>query len=223
MSETSPQSVATGERPGATAPIDIAPQRRPGSNRVRRFVQSGADWLHLTFASAVVLGVFLQVYLIGAYIFGAGQGALDAHRTAGFALQGPELFVLLTALIAWLPRIDLLLSFLLAIIGFVQAGLANAHQWVGGLTHCSPSSCSALPRRSHSAGCTATAALPRESPFRDSGEPAAHIRGTCRCSSQARTLEDQELLLLVSGVTTHVPAGSHDRDSRRLSSRHAIR
>ena len=112
MSETSPQSVATAERPGATVPIDIAPQRRPGWNRVRRFVQSGADWLHLTFASAVVLGVFLQVYLIGAYIFGAGQGALDAHRTAGFALQGPELFVLLTALIAWLPRIDLLLSFL---------------------------------------------------------------------------------------------------------------
>ena len=125
MSETSPESVATAERPGATAPIDIAPQRRPGWNRVRRVVQSGADWLHLTFASAVVLGVFLQVYLIGAYIFGAGQGALDAHRTAGFALQGPELFVLLTALIAWLPRIDLLLSFLVAIIGFVQAGLAK--------------------------------------------------------------------------------------------------
>jgi hypothetical protein len=88
---------------------------------------------NLTFASAIVLSVFLQVYLIGAYIFGAGQGALDAHRTAGFALQGPELFVLLTALIAWLPRIDLLLSFLVAVVGFVQAGLASAHQWVGGL------------------------------------------------------------------------------------------
>ena len=40
--------------------------------------------------------------------------------------------VLLTALIAWLPRIDLLLSFLVAIVGFVQAGLASAHEWVGG-------------------------------------------------------------------------------------------
>jgi len=133
MNDTSPQSAATAERHGATAPIDIAPKRRPGRNRVRRFVRSGADWLHLTFSSAIVLGVFLQVYLIGAYIFGAGQGALDAHRTAGFALQGPELFVFLTALIAWLARLDLLLSLLVAIVGFIQAGLANAHDWVGGL------------------------------------------------------------------------------------------
>jgi hypothetical protein len=130
---TSPQSVATSEPQSTTAPIDIAPHRPPGWKRVRRLVRSGADWLHLTFASAIVLGVFLQVYLIGAYIFGAGPGALDAHRTAGFALQGPELFVLLTALIAWLSRIDLLLSFLVTIVGFVQAGLASAHQWVGGL------------------------------------------------------------------------------------------
>jgi hypothetical protein len=133
MSDTSPGRVATAERRGATAPIDIAPQRRPGWNRVRRFIRTGADWLHLAFASAIVLGVFLQVYLIGAYIFGAGQGALDAHRATGFALQGPELFVLLTALIAWLPRTDLLLSFLIAIVGFVQAALASAHEWVGGL------------------------------------------------------------------------------------------
>jgi hypothetical protein len=117
----------------APAPIELAPQRRRGRSRVRRFVRSGADWLHLTFASAIVLGVFLQVYLIGSYIFGAGQGALDAHRTVGFALQGPELFVLLTALITWLPRIDLLLSFLVAIVGFIQAFLASAHQWIGGL------------------------------------------------------------------------------------------
>ncbi len=96
-------------------------------------MRRAAAWLHLALALVLVLGVFLQVYLIGSYIFGAGQGALDAHRTAGFALQGPELFILLTALIAWLPRIDLLLSFLVAIVGFVQAGLASAHQWVGGL------------------------------------------------------------------------------------------
>jgi hypothetical protein len=133
MSSTSPQAAATAERPGATAPIDIAPQRRPGWNHLRRLVRRGADWLHLALASAIVLGVFVQVYLIGAYIFGAGQGALDAHRTAGFALQGPELFVFLAALIARLPRLDLLLSLLVAIVGFIQAGLANAHEWVGGL------------------------------------------------------------------------------------------
>ena len=119
--------------PSTTAAIDIAPQHHPRWRRARRFTRRTCDWLNLAFASAIVLGVFLQVYLIGSYIFGAGQGALDAHRSVGFALQGPELFVLLTALIARLPRIDLMLSFLVAIVGFVQAGLASAHQWVGGL------------------------------------------------------------------------------------------
>jgi hypothetical protein len=133
MNDTTTPSATTARQHGATAPIDIRPQRRRGWSQVRRLVRNGADWLHLTFASAIVLGVFLQVYLIGAYIFGAGETALDAHRTTGFALQGPELLVLLTALITRLPRIDLLLSFLAAITGLVQAGLANAHQWVGGL------------------------------------------------------------------------------------------
>lgn len=126
-------SGASTQSGGGVAAIHIAPQRKPRWSRVRRFVRSGADWLNLMFASALVLGVFLQVYLIGSYIFGAGQGALDAHRAVGFALQGPELFVLLTALIAWLPRIDVMLSSFVAIVGFVQAGLASAHQWVGGL------------------------------------------------------------------------------------------
>lgn len=115
------------------APIELAPSSRSTSRRKLHMIRVGARWAHLAFSLAIVLGVFVQVYLIGSYIFGAGQGALDAHRTTGFALQGPELFVLLAALIAWLPRIDLLLSFLVAIVGFVQAGLASAHQWIGGL------------------------------------------------------------------------------------------
>jgi hypothetical protein len=80
-----------------------------------------------------LLGVFVHVYLIGAYIFGAGQGVLDAHRSTGFVVQGLEVVLFLAALAAWLPRRDLLLSLLLAMIGSVQAGLANAHRWVGGL------------------------------------------------------------------------------------------
>ena len=117
----------------APAPIELAPSHRRTPRRKLHVIRGGARWAHLAFSLAIVLGVFVQVYLIGAYIFGAGQGALDAHRTTGFALQGRELFVLLTALIAWLPRIDLLLSFLVAIVGFIQAGLASAHQWIGGL------------------------------------------------------------------------------------------
>ena len=119
--------------PSGAAAIDIAPRHHPGWRRALRFMRGGADWLNLAFASAIVVGVFVQVYLIGSYIFGAGQGALDAHRAVGFALQGPELFVLLTALIARLPRIDTLLSLLVAGVGFVQAFLASTHQWVGGL------------------------------------------------------------------------------------------
>jgi len=133
MSHTPSPRVATTERHGATAPIDVAPRHHPVWRRALRFVRRAADWLNLAFASAIVVGVFVQVYLIGSYIFGAGQGALDAHRAVGFALQGPGLFVLPTALIAWIPRIDLLLSLLVAVVGFVQAFLASAHEWVGGL------------------------------------------------------------------------------------------
>jgi hypothetical protein len=117
----------------ATAAIELDPRSRPATRGTLGAVRRTAAWLHLALALALVLGVFLQVYLIGSYIFGAGQGALDAHRTVGFALQGPELFILLTALIAWLPRVDLLLSLFVAVVGMIQAGLASAHEWVGGL------------------------------------------------------------------------------------------
>ena len=93
----------------------------------------GARWAHLALALAVVVGVFVQVYLIGAYIFGAGQGALDAHETAGFTVHGFEVLVFVAALVAWLPWRDLLLSLLLAVIGTVQVSLASEHRWVGGL------------------------------------------------------------------------------------------
>jgi hypothetical protein len=113
--------------------IELDPRSRTALRPALGALRRTAGWLHLALALALVLGVFVQVYLIGSYIFGAGQGALDAHRTVGFALQGPELFILVTALIAWLPRVDLLLSLLVAIVGVVQAGLASAHRWVGGL------------------------------------------------------------------------------------------
>jgi asparagine N-glycosylation enzyme membrane subunit Stt3 len=97
--------------------------------RVRR----AASWVHLVLAVAVALAVFVQVYLIGAYIFGAGRGALDAHRTVGFTVHGLEVLVLLAALVAWLPGLDLGLSFLLALVGTVQITLASATGWTGGL------------------------------------------------------------------------------------------
>jgi hypothetical protein len=77
--------------------------------------------------------VFVQVYLIGAYVFGAGEGALNAHRTVGFTAHGLEVLTFIAALVAWLSPRDLVLSALLAVIGTVQIALAGEHRWVGGL------------------------------------------------------------------------------------------
>ena len=115
------------------APIELAPKRRSRSRWALHGVRVAGRWVHLALALAVVLGVFVQVYLIGAYIFGAGQGALDAHKTAGWTVHGFEMLVFVAALVAWLPRLDLVLSLLLAVLGTVQVTLASEHRWVGGL------------------------------------------------------------------------------------------
>ena len=117
----------------AAAPIELAPKRRSRASGALRGVRVGGRWVHLVLALAVVAGVFVQVYLIGAYIFGAGQGALDAHKTAGWTVHGFEMLVFVAALVAWLPWVDLVLSLLLAVIGTVQVLLASEHGWVGGV------------------------------------------------------------------------------------------
>ena len=43
--------------------------------------RDGAAWVHLVLAGAIVAGVFAQVYLIGAYVFGAGN--LTTHAGIG--------------------------------------------------------------------------------------------------------------------------------------------
>jgi hypothetical protein len=96
-------------------------------------LRRGAAWLHLALALAIALGVFVQVYLIGAYIFGAGSDALDAHRSAGFTVHSIEVLLFLVALVAWLPRADVGLSLLMALLGTAQLALADAHGWTGGL------------------------------------------------------------------------------------------
>ena len=116
----------------AAAPIELAPTRRPLASRALRGARAVGRWAHLVVALAVVAGVFVQLYLIGAYIFGAGQGALDAHKTAGWTVHGFELLVFVTALVAWLPWADLAVSLLLAVIGTVQVALAHEHRWIGG-------------------------------------------------------------------------------------------
>ena len=98
-----------------------------------------ATWIHLIFASIIVIGVPLQVYFIASYFSGAGEGALDAHGfTGGLVVHGSEAIVFLASLVAfwgfwkWIGW-----SFLLILLGTVQIGLAPpdedpASGWVHG-------------------------------------------------------------------------------------------
>ena len=115
--------------------MSSATERLPPARRVGALaaLRRGAAWLHLALALAIALGVFLQVYLIGAYMFGAGGGALDAHTDVGFTVHSLEVLLLLVALVAWLPRADVGLSLLMALLGTTQIALAGAHGWAGGL------------------------------------------------------------------------------------------
>ncbi len=96
-------------------------------------LRNAAGLVHLLLSVLVVLAVFAQVYLIGAYIFGAGEGALEAHTSVGWSTHTAEMVLFLMALVAWLPRTDLLLSFALVAIGTVQVFLAASAEWVGAL------------------------------------------------------------------------------------------
>jgi hypothetical protein len=114
----------------------LALMRRGGCapyGRAMATIRRGATWVHLGLVGLVVLGVFVQVYLIGAYVFGAGD-ALEAHRAVGFTVHACEVLVLVAALVAWLPRADLWLSLALAVGGTIQLSLASAGDaWVGAL------------------------------------------------------------------------------------------
>ena len=59
-------------------------------------------WVHFVLSALIVALVFLQAYLITAYVTGAGEDALDAHGLVGFLfIHGAEALVFLTALVAW--------------------------------------------------------------------------------------------------------------------------
>ena len=91
-------------------------------------------WANLVLAVLVAVGVFVQVYLIASYFFGAGQDALDAHKDLGGVVHIVEVLVFLTAIGGYWRRWgEIGLSFTLAVIGTVQLGLADGDDWVGGL------------------------------------------------------------------------------------------
>jgi hypothetical protein len=106
---------------------------------VTRMKNRTATWIHLIFASIVIIGVPLQVYFIASYFSGAGEGALDAHSfTGGIVVHASELIVLISSLVAfwgiwkWIGW-----SALLFVLGTVQIFLAPpdedpASGWVHG-------------------------------------------------------------------------------------------
>jgi hypothetical protein len=95
--------------------------------------QRGFQWAVLITASLVVIGVFLQVYFIASYIFGAGEDALDAHKNLGGIVHLLEVLAFIAALVAyWKQWAKVLPAFLLALIGTVQLGFADGDEWVGG-------------------------------------------------------------------------------------------
>jgi hypothetical protein len=95
--------------------------------------QRAAQWALLVTATLVIVGVFLQVYFIAAYTFGAGEDALDAHRGLGHSVEGIAVLAFLAALVAyWKVWAKVAPAFALAVISVIQVGFADADEWVAG-------------------------------------------------------------------------------------------
>jgi hypothetical protein len=90
-------------------------------------------WIQLVLAALIVVGVWLQVYFIASYFFGA-QDALDAHEATGGITHLIEVLVFLAAIGAWWRNWGRIgHAFALAVIGTVQIGFTEGEEWVGGL------------------------------------------------------------------------------------------
>ena len=94
----------------------------------------GFRWATLIAAALVVVGVFLQVYFIASYLFGAGEDALDAHKNLGGIVHLVEVLAFLFSLGGfWRRWVDVGWAFALGAIGTIQLGFADGDDWVGGL------------------------------------------------------------------------------------------
>ena len=89
-----------------------------------RRVESAACYVNVIAAAAVVVGVFVQIYLIASYIFG-DSGALSTHETNGDIVVVFELVAFLSALVGWrrADRTQVWLSVALFLVGG-SAGVA---------------------------------------------------------------------------------------------------
>ena len=84
-------------------------------------------WITLVLATLVVIGIVVQVYLIAAYFFGAGQDALDLHEDLGGIVHGVEVLTFLATIGAfWRRWWDVGIGFLL---GWVAISFAALRGW----------------------------------------------------------------------------------------------
>jgi hypothetical protein len=95
-------------------------------------------WLYVVTASILVVGVLLQAFSIAAYVRGAGEDALDMHKTVGFLAHSVEIVVFLVALVGyWGMWRRLWLPFLLPVVGtfqlFMIGDTGKSGGWVNGL------------------------------------------------------------------------------------------
>jgi hypothetical protein len=88
-------------------------------------VRRAARFVHPLAAAGVVALVFLQVYLIAAYIFG-DSGVLNSHVTVGRIVVVLELLILVTAFVGWWgQRYEIASSAALVFVGVFQALFAK--------------------------------------------------------------------------------------------------
>ena len=102
-------------------------------------------WINFVLASAIVLLIFVQAYLIATYTIGdfKNESALDAHGLIGFLfIHGFELLVFLTAFGAWPKQWRWIgVTFGLFVVGTVQIFLlpsedeavSESAAWIHGL------------------------------------------------------------------------------------------
>lgn len=100
---------------------------------------NGGRWaqnLYLVLASLILLGIFLQGFLIGALLFAGATWGQSAHGFGGLVLLILSLLLALVGLAARIPgRMKLLgfLLFVLVIIQLVLAGLGESVPFVAAL------------------------------------------------------------------------------------------
>ena len=79
-----------------------------------------AQILYLVLASLTLLGIFLQGFLIGAYLFAGALWGKDAHSLVGLVLLVLSLLLALVGLLAQVPGRMKLWGFLLFVLKIIQ-------------------------------------------------------------------------------------------------------